>query len=477
MRRLLSKKNFTAVVGSVALTGATIVAILMSWPHTTMAAALAPESLPSAIAVSDTTTTATPPAEVDTTKLFPQIKIQTAEARSTTGTVAMNTPLRSLGGVYTAVAETISVLEPVNSDLFTAGKTIHITSPIDGDLFAAANTIVVDANITGSLRLAANNVVITNSTISKNVLIFAKGVNIANSVTIAGNLNVYASEVTVDGQVQKKTHLESELASLNGTFTGLVTTETDHLTIGPKALFTEAPKLSVANSTNIAPEAQKTTNFNIAQTIRHGQAADRDTIAEKLTSGLISYFVFAVLGVLFLLLWPYRSQEIVTTINQNPARTFKRGLLFFILVPLAAILLIFTLIGIPLSVMLIVAYTLLMLVARVFSGYAIGQHLIDHHGLHQPSRAKWRPYVQLVCGYFILAIIFTLPKIGWLISLIASIWGIGGILSTCRCCRIKKVNQNVTGQSPTTPKPVKFTPRLAKNAKTASRRKAVNVKK
>jgi hypothetical protein len=101
------------------------------------------------------------------------------------------------------------------------------------------------------------------------------------------------------------------------------------------------------------------------------------------------------------------------------------GLIVLILTPIVVFILLITIIGIPLSLMLLAFWILMMYPAKILAAIAIGRKLAAlkfmplnfHHSLIAAT----------VIGVVICWFVFSIPIIGWILCFLAFIWGMGGI--------------------------------------------------
>lgn len=438
--------------------------IVIAAPNSAVAAYIIPEQLPSNIikeanaaetTEAEVTTEATTEATETTTEItgtatsapktaaeiadqiFPKIKKNgVAEPTKPLGNSST-----TFGGITFAVGDNVQVDEALLNDLFLAGNAVTITQPLGSDLFVGANTITIDngADIKGSLRAAGNTVSI-NSTVGGNALVFANSVTIGPKAVIKGHLNVYAAALAMNGTVNKKLYSAGEQITINGEVKDTATIDGDRIIFGPNAILHDTTTVAAEKAEKNVTISPQTTGADYIKITKQTYKSKKSGTADpnsRLSRWLLSFIFFTVLGIIMMLLWPKRLAEITKTMIKKPALAWSRGALFVLLTPLAALVLMFTIIGLPLAIIGLIAYVLLLCVARIFSAMMLGQFLMDDK-VFSKDKQKWNPYVQFICGYFILSIIFSIPWIGWLVCALAATWGVGGLLSTKRQKRKKK---------------------------------------
>lgn len=125
---------------------------------------------------------------------------------------------------------------------------------------------------------------------------------------------------------------------------------------------------------------------------------------------------------------PQPVDRMASALGEAPLRLGGIGLLVLLLTPVALLLLIVTLIGIPL-----VPVALLVLLAAKFVGYvAVSAFVGDRLATLVPGlqgnhgKAFWR----LLAGTLVLAVSGGVPFLGWIVSLVAAALGLGAVFAT-----------------------------------------------
>jgi hypothetical protein len=130
-----------------------------------------------------------------------------------------------------------------------------------------------------------------------------------------------------------------------------------------------------------------------------------------------------VLGLLVLLLAPRLDAAIVEVMRKRMGASFGFGAATFFLVPIAAILLLITIVGIPLGLFVLLALALLYTI-----GYVAGAHALGRLIIKQPTS----PFLAFLVGLGILRLAALIPFVGGLAWLLASILGLGVLVVSSR---------------------------------------------
>jgi hypothetical protein len=142
--------------------------------------------------------------------------------------------------------------------------------------------------------------------------------------------------------------------------------------------------------------------------------------------GLLWYIGMALLMIAIIqYLFNATMQKAGDTVFNKALKSSGFGLLFFIAVPIAAIIAFITIIGVPVGLLLLFNYIILILLATVITS------LVAAHWINNRFNYKWS-YWKLVftaLGIFIvLKLISLMPFLGWFIVLLAICMAFGAIL-------------------------------------------------
>lgn len=144
-----------------------------------------------------------------------------------------------------------------------------------------------------------------------------------------------------------------------------------------------------------------------------------------LLGGIVTALAFAALGALVVIFAPNPTRRIREAAEAKPLNTAGVGCLTLIVLPILSILLLITLIGIPVALIL----GLLSAVAWIFGSIGVG--LLAGEKILQAFKARdILPVVAVILGVVVLMIVGQVPILGWLISFIVGLIGLGAVVLT-----------------------------------------------
>jgi hypothetical protein len=141
----------------------------------------------------------------------------------------------------------------------------------------------------------------------------------------------------------------------------------------------------------------------------------------------IGYTVSAlVLGLILLLLAPGLDLGVTHAARDRMGAAFGFGAVAFFALPIVAVLLLVTVVGIPLGIFLMLAFALIYTLAYVAGAHAVGRFVV------KPPASR---YVAFLAGLAILRVLALIPVVGGITWFVATLLGFGVLLVGMRANR------------------------------------------
>ena len=315
----------------------------------------------------------------------------------------------------------------VNHDYFTAGSQVIIDGTINGDAYVAGGQVDVNGTISGDLLVAGGQINIRGN-VSQNIRAVGGSIVIEgnagrNVSMVAGNLTVYRT-----AKITGNTVIAGGNARIEGNILGNFTAGIGTLDIMPDAIIQGNLNYWSNNKSIIEQRARIVGQTNFYQT--QFQNGPRKTVGKinGAASGAKAFFTIygfmssLILGLLFIWLLPVFTQNTVDLIKNKFWFSVLIGFVTLIVMPVIGIIFAITVLGIPVTLVIMFAYFVLIYVAKIFISLTIGKFFTE--------KAKWNlnSYWAFVLGIFIYYIVGFVPVVGGLMKIFATFAGIGAIL-------------------------------------------------
>jgi hypothetical protein len=291
-----------------------------------------------------------------------------------------------------------------DKSLFVGGD-VRIEEASNGNVSGAGGHVVVNAPVAGKLRIAGGDVEIgPNATIAEDVAVAGGTVTVKGN--IGGTLRAAGGNITIDGVVRG----DAVIAGGN-------------LELGPNAriggqLRYRGGNLRQDPAAQVAGGIQHRTGNRHAREHKHGAAG---AIAWAFWTIGLMVLAALVAGAL-----PGPTQRLTRELVAHPWTAPLLGFIALTCIPIAAVLVMATIIGIPLGILALLAYALLLLVGYVWTSVVLGGLLLDRVKPEVAGRTAWRVGAAVI-AMLAVAAFARIPFIGGWIMFAALLVGVGMI--------------------------------------------------
>lgn len=309
----------------------------------------------------------------------------------------------------------ITVDGVINGDLIAAGGEIRVSGTVNGSLMAAGGTITVTGNVTDDIRAAGGNILIDGSA-GDNALVFGGNLALGKNAMINRDLTIGAGSAAIDGIVNGNLNGGASSMDMSGSVAGnVIVNIDDRLRILPGARIG-------GNLEYTSPRPAEISGTVSGETIYTQRPEREDGFLAGLAGEVLSYLWLLLVGLVLLVIAPRITQRIADSVPIDPLKKALWGILFLIVTPILAVILLITLIGIPLSLLLIAVYIIAIYVSRIFIGLWVGQYALRR--LNRGTRSK---VLSLAIGLLIVFIGINLPILGGFIHFVIVVLGLGAL--------------------------------------------------
>ncbi|HZQ04977.1 MAG TPA: hypothetical protein VFD70_00240 [Anaerolineae bacterium] len=274
-----------------------------------------------------------------------------------------------------------------------------------GERFCTGRNLTINSGetVTNVLAFGCNVTVQQNATVQRNVTAF--GGNVSNQGTINGSIVAFGGNVTIESS-----------GVVNGNITafgGNVLTQPGSTVKGNIGKNLPPIPLPIPPVAPVAPPQP-------ANAISATYPFEFDWLGS-----LITALAFAALGALVVIIAPEQTRRVSSAIQTRPWGSAGVGCLTLIVLPILALLLVITVVGLPVAFVL----SIVGIIAWIFGGIAVG-YLAGEKILHAFRARDILPAVAVVVGVLVLMVVGQIPIVGWLISCLVGLLGIGAVVLT-----------------------------------------------
>ncbi|MFH1429464.1 MAG: hypothetical protein ABIH39_06945 [Candidatus Margulisiibacteriota bacterium] len=315
----------------------------------------------------------------------------------------------SIMGNLFAVGKTVIIKGKVYGDIITIGSDVVLEGEVHGDILAAGGRVNINVPTVSDVRVVGGEVKLRSQVRGE---VFAAGgnIDIAPDNTIVRDLVVYAGQIHVGGKIYGDANLNGadiailEKTLINGELSG--NASNGDIRIASSAVIT-GPK-------NIVKKAQKAKNIK------------KDFMGVIAIGKLLGFLATIVFALLLILTMPNYIRSVNSTMITKPWGSIGIGIITLLLVPVAVFLCLVSIIGIPIGLIILFAYSLGIYSTKVFISIGLGSLILSKLEKTDKPSLVW----SLVLGTIVYTVLLKLPFVGWIICFVGLLLGLGALLIT-----------------------------------------------
>jgi hypothetical protein len=253
-------------------------------------------------------------------------------------------------------------------DVIVAGREVDITQPVSGDILAAGWRVTVSAQAQDDVRIAAAEIRL-NAPVNGDVTIAGGDITLGPDTHVNGRSWITGRAVRIDGVVDRELRVAGATVVLAGEVRQPVEIVGEKLEILRTARVLAPLTYKGPVEAQIAPGAviQGPITFN-----RIEEREARRARAFPATSMLLFSIHVFLAGLLVVMFLPRVETSVIDVLRSQPGKSLVAGFVVLVTVPIAAILLIVSVLGLPIGLALAAGYALALFVAVVATALSVG---------------------------------------------------------------------------------------------------------
>ena len=293
--------------------------------------------------------------------------------------------------------------------MFVIGDTVTISNAeIFGNVFVIAKTLnIINSNIAGSIFAIAQDVEFGSHV--DDVYMIAQDINFNEHTSISRSARISANTIELNGSIGNDVYAIVDTISL-GT----------ELEIDGILSYTADKEISI-------PETASIGNVEYTPAEEEKVEAVQSFKGMSILMSAVSFIfkVAVISGFIILFTNKFSKVNKETKTGKNIAKSLGNGALALILVPIIAFVLLFTVIGAGLGVLLFAIYAIVLFLATSVAVFSIAEMLFGNK-----AKSKLGLWGMTLGTALVIWMLGKIPAIGWAISFVVFLIGLGVIVRT-----------------------------------------------
>ncbi len=336
----------------------------------------------------------------------------------------------------------LPVEERVEGDYFTWGKGVEILGTVTGDVYVMGGQVFIDGVVEGSVLVLAGTAEVSghvkqnvrgmggqlriSGRVDHNVTLVAANAEVTQTARIGGDIVSVAGNTDLGGSIGFNATLVSSNLRLSGEVKNDVRAYSEQVRIGARSHIDGNLTYRSSVPAWIDPNARILGKVTYHPTLVHdlfkGTWLQGVLIGSKFAALFMNFIFTFVIGVIVLKIFPASAHSAVLALKHHAAKAVIYGVVLLVIFPLAALLLMMTILGAPFALTILALNVVTFYTVKLFPVLWVGNWLFPKVGLkawHLPG------FTLGLIAYFFLTMI---PYFGQGLSFAALLFGLGAMV-------------------------------------------------
>ncbi len=315
----------------------------------------------------------------------------------------------------------------LRGDLVAGGGSVLVSGPVAGDLMVGGGNVTILGEVSDDLRAGGGNIIVQGN-VRGDAILGGGQINLAGQ-RIGGDVAIGGGTVRIDSAIGGDVKVGGGDVYLNGSVAGNVEIKAEKVTLGPKA--------NIAG--NFTYTASKSATMEEGAVVRgetvFTEVMGRKDVEKGFKTALIAFFTIAAIAkflmvfagaLVFGYFFKRYSRELVATVAMQPWAELGRGAVIFIVLPIASVILLVTIIGIPFGILGLLSFAALFIVSALLAPIIVGSMI--HKWIWKPAgyEVNWKT---ILLGTFVYLALAFIPFLGTLVKFGVLLMALGAAMN------------------------------------------------
>lgn len=328
-----------------------------------------------------------------------------------------------IAGDYFGAGSNLAPGSAVEGDAFIAGGQVLLQTPVAGDAVLSGGSVAVSAPV-GDDLYASGGSVLLESVVSGNARLAGANVEVAKAAHVIGKATIAARSVHVLGTVGQQLAVLGDKVFIDGTVGGNITVASRSLEVGPNAriggkLTYRGPSEPVVDPAAVIGGGINHPDDGLEGDFQPFSRAASWTMAAAFTIGLL------FLGIIGIIFAPLTTSKVGMLMRSRQFASLGVGLAMILCVPVLALVLMMTVVGIPLAFVLMMLWPVMLLFGYLAGVMSVTDAIAGANPRKLPGNGL-RIFL-LALGLAGMLASCWVPVIGWVLGTLLTVAGVGAM--------------------------------------------------
>lgn len=321
---------------------------------------------------------------------------------------------------YYAAGNRIVISTPMPADVLVVGREVDIRKPVAGDIVAAGWRIDLAATAEDDVRVAGSEVSV-DAPVNGDVTIAGGSVRLGPGAHVSGRGWITGGSVEINGVLERELTVAAGEVVIAGEVRQPIRIVAEKLDVRSGARILAPVTYRGATEATIAPDATVTGPFTFTRI--DAREARRERAWPALSTFLFTTHLFFA-GLLVILFLPRTEQSVIATLRAQPLKSLLAGVTLLVTVPIAALVLMLTVLALPIGLVLAAVYAVALFAGVLTTAFFLGD--AESRWLKpQAKTTRGQQALLLLAGVLTLALLRVM--LGGFAIFVAILFGLGAL--------------------------------------------------
>ena len=333
-------------------------------------------------------------------------------------------------GNYFAMGSSVEISGQVNGDVYVLAEQVVIDGIVNGDVLGSGGSIDISGKVSNNCRLLGGQVLISGQ-VGNNVTALAGNLQLLSSASIGGNLVATAGNVDLAANIGTEATVVTSNLRLSSTIGKDLQGYVGQMRVTSKAVIggdvdyrSNAPARIESGA---VIKGKITHHPSFVHELVKGTWIQGLLVGSKVLAILMNFIYTLVIGIILIRMFPKNLESALQVLKGHPLKAFSYGVMLLVLLPLAALILLMTILGVPFALTLMATTVIGFYTAKVYSIFWVSNWTFGKIGL-KPSRLP-----TFLLGTVVYFGLTAIPVFGYVVAFAAMLFGLGaGVLAQAK---------------------------------------------
>lgn len=316
-------------------------------------------------------------------------------------------------------AQTVHLAGTSLDDVFALGNLLDLRGTFSGDVWGSGSDQVIAGGLFKDHVRLASRMIDVSGNLSGSLTAAGNTIKVERTATIGKNLLCLGESVISEGQIQGNVRIVAQKVTLGGQIDGDVSIAAQDIVVLPGTLLNG--NLNYTSPQELVLHPSVVLGGTLTRTL------EPPPPNELLKPNLAGHFGFAIAalftGLVFGSVFPRYTAQTVYLLRNSAGACVLTGFAALFLLPVIAFLLLFTVVGLPLSILLLLFYGMLLYLSKISVGFWIGSLL-----LRRKEFSKRNAFSTLAAGLLVVYALSAFTAASMMVGILVILFGLGALL-------------------------------------------------